>query len=217
MAGRSIGSSSAFCPPSRPAQKLVWLDLCSGLGGASQPALDRGWKVIRVDIDRRFEPDIVADIRALPLKRFHVDVLWASPPCAEFTRQSLPWFKGRYAPPSVELVRAALAAVRLINPLWWIIENVRAARGWLTPILGPVRYFSTGHVLWGSLLGLIPNVSPKKGKWVHLNGSRRWVPQWGVKEAFGPSPDRTALRAKIPYEIGDAICRAVERRTAGAA
>jgi hypothetical protein len=60
---------------------LVWLDLCSGLGGASQPALDRGWRVIRVDIDPRFKPDIVADVRALPLKPFHVDVLWASPPC----------------------------------------------------------------------------------------------------------------------------------------
>ncbi|HLW72145.1 MAG TPA: hypothetical protein VKS22_16165 [Candidatus Binataceae bacterium] len=39
--------------------QLTWLDLCSGLGGASQPAKDRGWKVIRVDIDPRFKPDIV--------------------------------------------------------------------------------------------------------------------------------------------------------------
>lgn len=29
---------------------LVWLDLCCGLKGASQPAIDRGWTVITVDI-----------------------------------------------------------------------------------------------------------------------------------------------------------------------
>lgn len=92
--------------------RLVWLDLCSGLGGASQPALDRGWRVIRVDIDARFRPDLVADIRALPLRPFHIDVLWASPPCAEFTRQSLPWFKGKYPSPSLDLVRAAFSVVK---------------------------------------------------------------------------------------------------------
>lgn len=34
------------------ARHLVWLDLCSGLGGASAPALDRGWQVTRVDIHK---------------------------------------------------------------------------------------------------------------------------------------------------------------------
>src|SRR5260370_930747 len=68
-------------------KELVWLDLCSGLGGASQPALDRGWKVIRVDIDPRFRPDIVADVRDLSLKfSFRPDVLWASPPCQDFAK-----------------------------------------------------------------------------------------------------------------------------------
>lgn len=45
----------------------VMLDLFSGLGGASQVMVERGWKVIRVDIESRFKPDIVADVRALPL------------------------------------------------------------------------------------------------------------------------------------------------------
>ena len=97
----------------------VWLDLCSGLGGASQPALDRGWKVIRLDLDRSFRPDIVADVRQLPLKPFHVDVLWASPPCTDFTKA-----------------------------------------GW----------------------------------------------------RMAPSPERAALRALIPYEIGESIARAIESR-----
>jgi hypothetical protein len=185
-------------------EQLVWLDLCSGLGGASQPALDRGWRVIRVDIDPRFKPDIVADVRALPLKPFPIDVLWASPDCREFSREALPWFIGKYQSPSMELVYSCLKVVRDFNPPWWMIENVRNARKYLTPVLGPVRYYSTGHVLWGNLPTLLPNIAPHKGPWGTRNGSG------GIREQ---RKDRGgAEAAKIPYEIGEAICAAVERR-----
>ena len=181
---------------------LVWLDLCSGLGGASQPALDRGWRVIRVDIDRRFKPDIVADVRSLPLRPFRIDVLWASPPCQEFTKWRLPFIESRpvgWKPTlermqaAVDLVMAVASAVKLLKPSWWIIENVMGACEWLSPKLGMVRAISGGHVLWGNLPGLIPQT--KHHKW-----------------RLSPSPQRSALRAKIPYEIGEAICIAVERR-----
>jgi hypothetical protein len=179
-------------------RQLVWLDLCSGLGGASQPALDRGWKVIRVDIDPRFKPDIVADVRNLSFKPFHVDVLWASPPCMEFTKSVLPktWASTWKNParPDVALTLACLEAIRCIKPNRWIIENVMGARKFLSPILGPVRAIVTGHVFWGDLPCLLPDTRAHK--------RRR-----------PPTPDRTALRAKIPYEIGETICRAVESRT----
>ena len=183
-------------PPSPPVRPLVWLDLCSGLGGASQPALDRGWRVIRVDIERRFKPDIVADVRNLPLRPFHVDVLWASPPCQEFTKSCLPqtWAATWKNPakPDTEFAIACLDAVRMLQPRWWVIENVMGARRFLSPILGPVRAMVTGHVFWGNLPCLLPQTKSHK----------RRLP---------PSPDRPALRSKIPYEIGDSICRAMER------
>jgi len=189
-------------------KKLVWLDLCSGLGGASQPAIDRGWKVIRVDIDPRFKPDIVADVRALPLKPFHVDVLWASPPCTEFTKTSLPQSWAKYkcegwlpTPESIahgiSLVQGCFDAVHYLKPVQWIIENVRGSRKFLTPILGPVRAMTSGHVFWSDSALMIP---------FGLSG-RKWL-QSPTKD----SRDRAANRAKIPYEIGEAICRAVEVR-----
>lgn len=186
---------------------LVWLDLCSGLGGASQPALDRGWKVIRVDIDPRFKPDIVADVRALPLKPFHVDVLWASPPCTEFTKAGQPasWCRGNRAPAtaqtiaaSIELVKACRRAADFLRARW-VIENVRGDRKYLTPILGQVRAMTSGHVFWSDMALMIPP---------GLNG-RKWL--------VAPTKDyrdRAAERAKIPYEIGEAICRSVEQRQA---
>ena len=181
-------------------RQLVWLDLCSGLGGASQPALDRGWKVIRTDIEPCFKPDFVADIRALPLKPFQVDVLWASPPCIEFTRWGMrkyaSWaFTGKHVvtEPALDLTQAALDAVKLLNPRWWVIENVMFSRQFLTPLLGPVRAISGGHVLWGNLPCLIPQTKTHK---------------WRIP----PGENQQALRAAIPYPIGEAICRAVEAR-----
>jgi hypothetical protein len=188
---------------------LVWLDLCSGLGGASQSALDRGWKVIRVDIDPRFKPDIVADVRALPLKPFHVDVLWASPPCTEFTKTGLPtsWAKYRYEgwlptpesiKRSIELVQACRSCAERFGADW-VIENVGGSRKFLTPVLGPVRARTSGHIFWSNMPLMIPT---------GLSG-RKWL----LSPTKDPR-DRAAARAKIPYEIGEAICAAVERREA---
>lgn len=177
-------------------RQLVWLDLCSGLGGASQPALDRGWKVIRVDIDVRFKPDIVADVRSLPLKPFPVDVLWASPPCIEFARTAMPWLKKRFPNliPDLSIAHACRVAIEEFKPAWWVIENTKHSLRWLRPILGPDAASCQGHHFWGRLPGLLPQA--------------RRVP----KESLWPSEWRQAERARIPYEIGEAICRAVEQR-----
>jgi hypothetical protein len=199
---------------------LTWLDLCSGLGGASQPALDRGWRVIRIDIDRRFRPDIVADVRALPLKPFHVDVLWASPPCQEFSKRCLPWFRNKpnLQEPSIDCVLGVMRAIEATSPAYWIVENVRCARPWLNPLLGPVMWNSTGHVLWGRLPGLIPQVKPHKASLGRVNGSGTFGPRrgaWGKGHTgYRNESERrnSAEIAKIPYEIGEAICRAVEQR-----
>jgi hypothetical protein len=182
----------------RAMSDLVWLDLCSGLGGASQPALDRGWKVIRVDIDPRFKPDIVADVRALPLNPFHVDVLWCSTVCTDFTRWGMrkyaSWaFKNPPSPPSTDLTVAAKSIIDEWSPRWWVLENVMFSREFLTPILGPVRAISGGHVLWGRCPGLIPQTMTHK---------------WRVP----PGPNQAAIRSAVPYPIGEAICRAVEAR-----
>lgn len=217
----------------RRQKSLVWLDLCCGLKGASQPATDRGWKVISVDIDARFKPTIVADIRSLALKSFHVDVLWASTPCEGFTRCALPWkakaswtpcggcdefycnihrkhvfeckcrpinewVSNPYLPPTLpdlSIERAVKSAIAHYQPRFWIVENTVHARKFLTPLLGPVAANSHGHYCWGRLPGLLPNVNKP------------------TKESMWPRKDRAAERAKIPYEIGEAICMAVERNS----
>jgi hypothetical protein len=206
-------------------RQLVWLDLCSGLGGASQPALDRGWKVIRVDIDPRFKPDIVADVRALPLTRVnsmlaqapqYPDVLWASPPCTEFSKHGLKCFFPNPPEPDLSIVLGVKAAIANLNPLVWMVENVWPSRPWLTRVFGPVTNRVPGHVLWSNWQILLPNLKPHKGTTAdgrHVVGNRDALKKQRPVIAHGPA--RYGWRADaalIPYEIGEAICRAVEQR-----
>ena len=41
----------------------LMIDLCSGLGGASAAMRERGWRVVTVDNEATFSPDVVADVR----------------------------------------------------------------------------------------------------------------------------------------------------------
>ena len=157
--------------------RLVWLDLCSGLGGASQPALDRGWTVIRVDIDPRFKPDIVADVRALPLKLFHVDVLWASPPCTEFSKFGMRCFYPNPPAPDLSICQGVKDFIESVRPYQWIVENVWAARPYLSHIFGPVAAKPPGHALWSNRAMLLPNIAPHKGS---LNGPHAEGKRWGA-------------------------------------
>ena len=161
---------------------LAMLDLFSGLGGASRAMRDRGWRVVTVELDRAFRPDVVADVQSLPIPG-HWDLVWASPPCAEFSRWGMPWFP-RVAP-SLDLVDAARSAIAAIRPRWWVIENVRGAIPWLgtpTRTAGPV-------MLWGEMPPFSVRIRGWKGR---LSSSQR------------------AKRAEIPYALSLALAKACE-------
>ncbi len=197
-------------------KELVWLDLCSGLGGASQPALDRGWKVIRVDIDPRFRPDIVADVRDLSLKfSFRPDVLWASPPCQDFAKWGMRNWYPNPPDPDLSCCQGVSQTIAMMRPQYWVVENVRAARPWLNPIFGRPRAVNVSHVIYGTFPGLLPPLMAHKGG--RLRDRRRNTEAMRIALGIDPSrkitdSEMASIRAKIPYEIGEAICRAVEAR-----
>lgn len=203
---------------------LTWLDLCCGRKGASQPAIDRGSKVITVDIDPRFKPDIVADVRSLPLKPFHVDVLWTSTPCTEYSKWGLRCFYPNPERPCISRELGVLRAIERLQPKVWVVENVWAARPWFGNLFGPVRNRVPGHCLWSNTQFLLPSLPAHKGSfhYKHSSGKRWGAVSHNRKEWFdrhglsfvgtGHNGVEAAEAAKIPYEIGEAICIAVERR-----
>ncbi|HEY4884066.1 MAG TPA: DNA cytosine methyltransferase [Myxococcales bacterium] len=170
------------------------LDLFSGTGAASAAMEERGWRVVRVELDPTFPADH-RDVRTFTWAGPRPDLVWCSPPCTEFSRESMPWCRtGK--PPSLALVEAALRIVASAAPRWWVLENVRGARKWLRPLLGEPFQHCGPVWLWGSPPPMLwPQVRPWKEK---LGGRNK------------------ARRAAIPYEISRALAIAIERARAAA-
>ena len=165
------------------------LDLFAGLGGASAAMVSRGWDVVTVDVDPAFGCTHTADLTTWSHTGPTPHLVWASPPCTEFSRDHLPWLRGRYPPPSLDLVRSAIRIIGEVDPEWWVIENVRGAIRWFRPLLGPPIQVGQAF-LWGRFpsLGRV-KVTPHKQR---LSSTRR------------------AERSKIPYPISLALAKACE-------
>lgn len=193
------------------------IDLFSGLEGFSTPFRDRNHEVVTVDIDSRFKPDVVADVRKLKLpclapldKPF--DVILASPPCEQFSVAS--FSAGFPRDGSIEAIGLVASTLRIISearPTWWIMEN---PRGLLRKIIGP----PTGTVtlcqygdsrmkptdLWGRLPSGFRFKSCKNGATCHERAPRG--SRTGTQGLKSP-----ALRSKLPYGLGEELCKKMEK------
>lgn len=166
------------------------LDLFAGLGGASRAMRARGWQVTTVELDPKFRPDVVGDVARLPI-RGQFDLIWASPPCTEFSRESMPWCKTGN-PPSLELWQAAERAIAELRPRWWVIENVRGAVRWVGR--QPQRRIGPFY-LWGRMPAFkVRDLAHKP------------------KESWSSS--QRAERARIPMALSLALAEACERDAA---
>lgn len=167
-------------------QELLMLDLCCGRKGASAAMRDRGWALVTVDIDSKFEPDIVADVRSWSWWGRRPDLVWASPPCDEFSREFMPWSRTGKAP-DLSIVEGCQRIIRECNPRYWIIENTRGA----VPYLGKPASVLNPYYLWGFFPWLL------KGK--HEYRHKELLPSTAKAE-----------RARIPYELSAMIAMAIE-------
>lgn len=72
-------------------------------------------------------------------------LVWAAPPCTEFSTARTV----KVANPSLELLGISKKVIDLLNPRWWVIENVRGACKHFLPILGSHRQRIGPFFLWG--------------------------------------------------------------------
>lgn len=171
---------------------MLMIDVCSGLGGASGAMKQRGWKVVTLDINPAFKPDIVADAKHWSWAGERPDLIWASPVCTEFAKFGMKcWYKDP-PPPDMSLMLACKRIIDKAKPRYWIIENVRGAIPFFTPILGRPRMYRP-YFLWGYF--------PPIGN-VHRE---RFTPK--TKKL---SSSNKAARAKIPDSLSKAIAIAIE-------
>lgn len=121
----------------------IFLELFSGNGTLAAAARSAGMMALTVDIDPKRKPDICIDI--LNLRRSllpgRVDVIWASPPCTQFSLlqaanhwESTPIGYRMYhhkpltqgAFQALRIIRATARLICQLNPTFYFIENPRA-------------------------------------------------------------------------------------------
>lgn len=188
------------------------LDLFSGLGGFSEAFLRAGDEVARVENnpllaevpytsiecvrqvrDRLFEYKQTGQ----PIRE--IDVILASPPCYEFSlAYSAPRvqasIRGEEWNPSLELIEITLEIIDLVQPRFWVIENV----------VGSARYFAK--------LGLVPHQVHDRtlfyGKFPKFStpGVMKTKRQ---KDSWHGDPLRANKRALIPLELSMALRNAI--------
>jgi len=190
-------------------KKLV-LDLCAGLGGFSQAFKeDSSYDIVTIDVDRKFKPTIVADVRHLPLKdNLKPFILLASPPCEHFSLAN-PKFPRVGIKDAMEIVGACFEAVARLNPTFWLIENPKGRLRHLTPRKPNMTIFYSDFDLdfpcqkptdlWGN----IPIPLRKKMRRPRSKEKSLWsyiMPRSKVKRAFIPKGVSLAIKEAIEIE-----------------
>lgn len=194
------------------------IDLCAGLGGFSQAFKPPEWEVIKIDIERKFKPTIIADVCHLPLKKnLEPDVLLASPPCQRFSLACLQWPKKGIGK-ALEMVGACLEAVVYLKPKRWLLENPRGRLRWFIGKPKQTIRYSNYDLetktekltdFWGNIpFPMVKHERRIKRKKIreHLKRLHRWEDYY---------PHDQAKRAFIPKGVSNAVLEGVtlSRRT----
>ena len=201
--------------PDKNITKLC-IDLCSGLEGLSAAFRDsKDWEVISIDIEERFSPDVLADIRNLTpqdielstqlgaFNLYQVVVILASPPCTYFSRAAGIGIMRVGTAESLNIVAGCVRLIELIRPKGFVIEN--PDNGYLRFFLGRpnlrVRLNAYGYVtvkptaFWTNIQFPLMLDSARQNK--TKNAWANWK---------GRKPE---IRAKMPYALSQAILEAV--------
>lgn len=199
----------------------LFVDLFSGLGGASA-AFDESpeWRTVKMDNNReliehnrgliiqdlaRWEEAIVMIENIIPLHEVEQMVIWASPPCDQFSWARADRTQGQTADDfDLTLFDASCQIIehfRGIMPnLHWVIENVHGAKPIFTEELGLHPRQEIGSVvLWGDF----PLISIEhRDTWKHRK-----------LDAKGSRTLRPNYRAVIPRPISDGLLHSLDRQT----
>jgi hypothetical protein len=188
------------------------LSLCDFSGVWSQPYVDAGYHVIRVDLKRGMDARLIEHISG------GVHGILAAPDCNAFAGSGAQYWPAKDADgrtlAGLALVDACLRAVAIYQPAWWALENpVGRLRRWIGPpriMFNPCDF--AGHAsnpaadaytkktcLWGQFTPPRPHpIEPVK---VCSQGS--WIMQLG-----GSSERTKELRSRTPEGFARAFFEA---------
>ena len=180
---------------------IIW-DLCSGLGGWTEAFDKHVYRFDNSDLVQHIPGTFQEDVLEWE-NWFHKypkpDVIVASPPCLEFsTAYAAPRSIARRAGiefnPDLSILKACKTIIDLMEPKWWIIENVSGASKDFTKELGmPPRQIIGPMFLWG----YFPYLPVRD---VVMGGPGGKTADWNKGD-----PLRANKRALIPLEVSQAL------------
>lgn len=174
-------------------RKKTILDLCSGLGGATEAFVrlaPPGYEVIRVDHDEKFREIPHTRIRSvldwmdwigdLP----PIEAVWASPPCTEFSLAANA-HRERPTDPDMRVTNACLEIIKHLKPRVWTLENVRGACRYFRPDLGQHAQSIGPYFLWGQFPELAVRFDEvEHHKLEYRDSARRSLIPWQISRAW---------------------------------
>lgn len=210
---------------------MLALDLFSGTGSATQAFEDAGWRVVKVELDKRHEADYHYDVGLLTVADLHQmckgvpDFIWASPPCTAFSVASLGhhWAGGakayipktRFAAQSIALVEHTRRLLEGSGAKYWLIENPRGVLRKLLP-LNDVHRVTITYCAYAD-----DRMKPTD-LWLSPALAERWTPRPMCKNGDGchtaaPRGSKTGTqgrkgavdRSRVPYALGAEILAAI--------
>jgi hypothetical protein len=194
-----------------PSPKLI-LSLCDYSGRWSQPYLDAGYEVIRIDLKRG------TDVRLMKKLNRPVHGILAAPVCTAFSAAGARHWAAKEAEGNSQLLEGLAivdACIRIVvahKPVWWVMENpVGRLKDWIGHhrcTFNPNEYagylgaewmedaYTKRTCLWGRFN--IPVPMPKSA----VQGSKMWA-------KYGGASERTkTLRSLTPRGFSRAFFRA---------
>ena len=101
--------------------KMRVLELCAGSKSFTKVCRSMGWECTTVDVNPRYEPDMLADVREIHFKEGEFDVIWASPPCEHYSIAKTRGERNLALYDSIAI--ACLRIIDEVKPMAWIVEN----------------------------------------------------------------------------------------------
>ena len=148
------------------------LELFSGTGSIGKVAVNYGFEVISLDMDMdaTIKMDIMDwDYRVYPPKYF--DVIWASPPCTEYSRAKT--VGTRKIEQANNIVKRVLEIIAYYEPIYYMIENPQTGLLKSQIFMSDISYNDLDYCkygmlyrkrtrIWNNLINWIPKPLCKK-------------------------------------------------------